>query len=67
MATLLFTVVGLVSVYPSVQTNRSLAAEDYSGAREHSRIARAHAAFWFTLAALLFFGTITLLQVIGTP
>ncbi len=36
VAALLFSVVGLVSVYFSVRTNRSLAGGDYFGARKHS-------------------------------
>lgn len=67
VAALLFSVVGLVSVYFSVRTNRSLAAGDYFEPRKHSRLARAwaHAEFWLVLAALLFFGTVTLLDATG--
>ena len=69
VAALLFPLAGLVSVYFSVRTNRSLAAGDYYGARENSRIARAwaRAVFWFELAALLFFGVIFLLDAISGP
>ena len=69
VATLLCSVVGLVSVYVSVLTNRSLAAGHYFEARRHSRLARAraNAALWIVLAASLFFGAITLLAGIGNP
>lgn len=69
VAALLCSVIGLVSVYFSVLTNRSLAAGHYSEARRHSRLARAwaNAALWFVLAASLFFGAIALLDGIGPP
>lgn len=69
VATLLCSVVGLVSVYVPVLTNRSLAAGHYFEARRHSRLARAraNAALWIVLAASLFFGAITLLAGIGNP
>ena len=55
VATLLSPLSGLFSVYFPVKTNRALAANDYSGARENSLIARkwAQAVFWPTAAVLL--------------
>lgn len=66
-ASLLCGVIGLVSLYLSVRTNRSLAAGDYPGAREHSWLAKAwaNAALWFTLTASLSFGVVALLGATG--
>ncbi|WP_166174596.1 CD225/dispanin family protein [Rubrobacter tropicus] len=69
VAALICPVAGIVSLYFSVWTNRSLVAGDYFGAREHSRLARAwaNAALWLVLAAALFFGLVTLLDAVGNP
>lgn len=63
VATVLLPLIGLVSVYFSVRTNRSLTAGDYVKAREISYTARAWAlaAIWLALASLLFFGIVFLL------
>lgn len=61
--------VGRSNLRLALHADQPLAAGDYSGARRYSRLVRqrAHAAFWFTVAALLFFGIIYALDALSNP